>query len=67
MFERLILPKKSFEKIHTLSNDEKRLLITTKYVNDNKIGLTMTVNNGRLRQVINDLFPILQIMRDKNM
>ena len=37
----------------TLSNDERRLLLTKTYVVENKSRLTMTVNNGRLRQSIN--------------
>ena len=55
MFERLILPKKSFEKIHTLSNDEKWLRIKTKQANRPKSGLTMAVSTGSLGKAINNL------------
>ena len=35
-------------------NDERHLLITTKQANQPKSGLTMTVNTGKLRHVINN-------------
>ena len=54
MFERLILPKKSFEKIRTLQR-RKQQIITTKQANRPKSGPTATVNNGRLRQALSNL------------
>ena len=49
----------SFPRNHsrkfTLSNDERRLLMTTKQATRPKSGLTMTVNTGRLGKAINNL------------
>ena len=38
-----------------LSNDEKRIFITTKQANRPKSGLTMTINTGRLDKAIHNL------------
>ena len=54
IFERLVLPKKSAPPFHTRQR-RKTTFITTKQAIDSQRELTMTVNNGRLRQAINNL------------
>ena len=54
MFERQVLPEKSFEEIHTQQR-RQRTNITTKQANRPKSGLTMTINTGRLDKAIHNL------------
>ena len=54
VFESPVLPEISFVPFHTQQR-RKTTTVTTKQAYQPKIGITMTVNIGRLRQAINNL------------
>ena len=67
VFGRLFLPKKSTPLFHTRQRRKIDFYYDKASKSTTKRGLTMTVNNGRLRQAINDKLGRSEIMSNNNM